>query len=329
MKVLYVGGTGEISQACVAESCKHGHQVTVFNRGLRPAELSPAVEQVVGDLRDDSIYGQLAKRKFDVVCQFLAYETNTVQRDIDLFSGQCGQYIFISTASAYQKPCRSHVITENTPLDNPYWAYSGSKAACEALLNQPTGKTPLNVTIVRPSHTYRSRFPSTVIDGDHLAWRLLRDKPVIVHGDGESLWTLTHSVDFARAFVRLCASKNAFGETVHITSSEAHTWNVILRSISNVLGKEPDIRPVTSNTLVRYHPDWTGPLIGDKSNSVVFDNRKIASLVGDWECQISLATGLEQVSHLVHSRLESGYRPDRQLDKLVDRIIQEHESIGP
>jgi len=328
MRVLYIGGTGEISQACVTEASNVGHDVTIFNRGKRLEALPSGVEQVLGDFRDDSSYEALAKREFDVVCQFLAYDKSAVQRDIELFTGRCGHYIFVSTASAYQKPCRSHVITENTPLDNPYWAYSRSKADCETLLNETDSNSSLNVTIVRPSHTYRTKFPSTVIDGDHLAWRLLHDKPVIVHGDGESLWTLTHSTDFANAFVKLCGNSRAFNETVHITSSQPNTWNEILRSVSLLLGKEPDIHPVTSNTLVRYNPDWTGPLLGDKSNTVVFDNSKISTLVGDWQCRISLPEGLKQVNHHVRNRLDSGYQPDGQLDRLIDQIILEQERVG-
>ena len=328
MRVLYIGGTGEISQACVTEATNIGHEVTVFNRGKRLEALPPDVEQVIGDLRDDSSYKPLARREFDIVCQFLAYDTSIVQRDIELFSGHCGQYIFVSTASAYQKPCRSHVITESTPLGNPYWAYSRSKADCESVLNEAFSNGKLNSTIVRPSHTYRTKFPSTVIDGDHLAWRLLRDKPVIVHGDGESLWTLTHSTDFARAFVKLFKSRPAFNETVHITSSQANTWNVILRSVSQVLGKVPDIRPVTSTTLVRYNPNWTGPLLGDKSNSVIFDNSKINSLVGGWQCEISLEDGLKQVGHHVRDRLDAGYQPEGKVDALIDQIIGEQERFG-
>ncbi|HIG42683.1 MAG: SDR family oxidoreductase [bacterium] len=326
MKVLYIGGTGEISRACVEEADQAGHQVTVFNRGQRQLKLPDGVENIVGDITDDTLYSQLAKREFDVICQFLAYDTRQVQRDIDLFSGHCGQYIFISTASVYEKPCRSHIIGEDTPLGNPFWAYSRNKAACETLLLQADAAGILSVTIVRPSHTYRTRLPSTVINGDHLAWRLLQDKPVIVHGDGESLWTLTHSSDFASAFVTLCGMNASLGECVHITNSDSHTWNAILRTNADLLGKQPTIIPVLSRTLVNYDPAWEGPLLGDKSNSSLFDNSKIRRLTGSWRCLVSLEEGVKCAMAHTNQRLEAGYEPNLNLDVLIDRIIEEQSA---
>jgi len=323
MKVLYIGGTGEISHACVEEANRAGHQVSVFNRGQSARLLPAVVENIVGDITDNSAYSRLAERGFDVICQFMAFDTGRVQGDINLFSGHCGQYIFISSAAAYQKPCQSHVINEDTPLDNPYWQYARSKASCENLLLTAHAEGILPATIVRPSHTYSTRLPSTVVDGDHLAWRLLRDKPVVVHGDGESLWTLTHSADFARAFVPLCGLSESLGECVHITSSEGYTWNVILRAVSELLAKEPAICPVSSRTLVSYQEGWEGPLLGDKSNSVLFDNSKIKRLVDGWHCRVTLAEGLQRVWTHARKRIEAGYRPNPKLDALVDRIIKE------
>jgi len=334
MKVLYIGGSGEISRACVEEDYKAGHQVTVFNRALRQQQLPAGVENIVGDFTDDVVYGQLAKGKFDVICQFLAYDVKHVQRDIDLFSGHCEQYIFISTASAYQKPSfgktpRSHIIDEDTPLDNPFWAYSRSKAACETRLLEAFAAGTLPVTVVRPSHTYETRLPSTVIDGDHLAWRILNDKPVIVHGDGESLWTLTHSSDFAKAFITLCGMNASLGECVHITSSDGHTWNTILHSIYELLERKPNICPVLSNKLVKYDSAWQGPLLGDKSNSVLFDNSKIKRLTGGWRCQVTLEEGLKQVWPQANKRLQAGYQPNPNLDALIDQIIEEQSGMPP
>ena len=326
MKVLYIGGTGEISLACVEAAVKAGHQVSVFNRGQRPIQLPSAVEHIIGDIADDAAYGALAQRGFDTICQFLIYDPKHVQRDIEYFSGHCKQYIFISSASAYQKPCRSYVIREDTPLDNPFWAYSRSKAACETRLLAAHASGQLPVTIVRPSHTYRTRLPSTVIDGDHFVWRLLHDKPVIVHGDGESLWTLTHSSDFANAFVPLAGMRQSLGECIHITHSEGHTWNAILRGIYELLDKEPDIQPVLSNTLISYEPAWEGPLLGDKSNSVIFDNAKIKGLVGDWQCQISLEDGLKRAWSHAKQRIDSDYQPNPELDARIDHIIAEQKS---
>jgi nucleoside-diphosphate-sugar epimerase len=319
VKVLYIGGTGEISEACVARSVEIGHPVTVFNRAQRTASVPETVDHVIGDLRDDRVYARLADRDFDVVCQFLAYDPDTVQRDIDLFSHRCSQYVFISTASAYQKPHGGQVVTEATPLDNPYWAYSRRKAACELLLTASLDRLP--TTIVRPSHTYRTRFPSTVIDGDHLAWRMLNDKPVPVHGDGESLWTLTHSADFACAFSKLLGRDESVGSAYHITNDVTQSWNDILEAVGATLRKQPMICPVATEALVGYRPEWEGPLLGDKAHSMQFDNSRIRSVIGPWECEIALREGLDRVGDLVMARLGEGYQPDRQLDELIDRIV--------
>ena len=327
MRVLYIGGSGEISLSCVEAAVKARHEVTVFNRGLNQESLPITVTNIVGDFADDVSYGKLASHNFDVVCQFLAYDLKQVQRDIEVFSGNCKQYIFISTASAYEKsrdanPPRGHIITEETPLNNPYWAYSRSKAACESLLLEAQAGGKLPVTIVRPSHTYRRRLPSTVIHCDHLVWRILKGKPVIVHGDGESLWTLTHSSDFANAFIALCGLESSLGQCIHITASEVHTWNSILRRIYCLLDEAPNIVPVLSRTLVDYEPTWEGPLLGDKSNSVIFNNNKVERLTGGWQCTISLEHGLELAWVHTKERLQAGYQPDAKLDAMIDRIIE-------
>lgn len=321
MKVLYIGGTGEISFACVNRSLELGHDVTVFNRGLRGESVSADVEQITGDLRDDEIYRQLAARDFEVVCQFLVYDTGSVQRDVDFFAGHCAQYVFISSAAAYRKPHHDGLVTEDVPLTNPYWVYGRSKAACEALLTRATLDGQLPATIVRPSHTYRTRLPSTVVDGDHLAWRMLQDKPVIVHDDGETFWTLTHADDFAQAFARLLGNPQAIGSAYHITSDEAPTWKRIIEEVGETLGKRPKIHGVPSTTLVGYKSAWEGPLLGDKSNSMRFDNSSIRGLIGDWRCEVTLHEGLQRVWPRVQQRLEAGYQPDPELDALIDRII--------
>jgi len=328
MKVLYIGGTGEISLACVEEASRSGHEVTVFNRGQRLELLPKNVELIQGDLQDDRAYQQLLKGNFDVICQFLAFDVDTIQRDIDLFSGHCQQYIFISTASAYQKPCPSHMITEQTPLGNPFWLYSRKKAACEEHLDEAINDVSLPVTIVRPSHTYRTRLPSTVIDGDHLWWRMLNNKPILVHGDGESLWTLTHATDFARAFVALCGNDQALDQTFHITDSEAHTWNNIIAKVAKLSNTTPTITHVASRTLADYNPDWTGPLLGDKSNSMMFDNRKVSGITDNWTCEISLEEGLTRVKAYVLQRMGSDYRPNEKLDALIDHIIDRQMSTN-
>ena len=323
MKVLYIGGTGEISLACVQRSVAEGHEVTVLNRGHTKAGLPATVETVPGDVGEETAYAALGSSTFDVVCQFLGFDTPSVERDIEFFSGRCGQYLFVSSASAYAKPPAGVALVETTPLANPYWAYSRKKAACEVLLQRASSTFP--VTIVRPSHTYRTRFPSTVINGDHLAWRLLRDKPILVHDDGDSLWTLTHADDFAIAFNRLFGGPVG-GEAFHITSEKPHSWMSILSQVAQTLGTTPRIHSVASSILVGYEPEWRGPLLGDKSNSLRFDNTKLRSAIGEWQCEISLAEGLASVLQFTLERLEDGYAPDEKLDALIDRIVLEQDT---
>lgn len=330
MKVLYIGGTGEISHSCVHRSLAFGHEVTVFNRGTSIAALPEGVEHVVGDLRDEHAYDALGSRNFDVVCQFLAYDEASVRRDLACFSGRCDQYAFISSAASYRKPHHEGLVTEAMPLDNPFWAYARSKAACEAVLAEATAAGRLPVTIVRPSHTYRTRLPSTVVDGNHLAWRLLRDKPVIVHDAGASAWTLTHSDDFAAAFCRLLGNPAAIAGTYHITSDEAPTWREIIAAVGDVLGRQADLRSVSSRVLVEHEPAWEGPLLGDKSNAMRFDNSALTGVIGNWSCEVSLQEGLSRVAPQVLERLAAGYQPDPEVDAVIDRLIdQVAEPLAP
>ncbi len=319
MKVLYIGGTGEISTSCVSASVDCGHEVTVFNRGNGNEQLPSEVTHVAGDLSEPAPYVPLANQRFDVVCQFLAFTPEAIERDIEFFADRCGHYIFISSASAYQKNSAGNRITESTPLDNPYMAYSRAKAACERVVQDAS----ITSTIVRPSHTYRARLPSTVIDGNHLAWRLTQGKPVIVHDNGESLWTLTHAEDFARAFVQLHGNEAALNEDFHITSDEAYSWNDILTRVAAALGYEAALRCIDSNKLISYVPALEGPLLGDKANTLVFDNSKIRSVTGGWQCRIGLDEGIARAADLARERLAAGYLPDQQQDELIDRILKE------
>ena len=324
MRILYIGGTGEISSACVEESKRAGHEVTIYNRGKTVAISPRGVEHVIGELANDQIYGMLAGRNFDVVCQFLAFEQRIVERDIDYFTDHCGHYIFISTASVYQKPSPAPLISEDLPLGNPFWSYSRNKAACEMRLLSAHHSGNFPVTIVRPSHTYRERLPSVVVHGDHLAWRLLNGKAVIVPGDGESVWTLTHAEDFAKALIQIFGNEKAFGESVHITDKIGYTWNMIMRTIANEIGVDVHMCNILSQTLVDYEQSWSGPLLGDKSNTLIFDTRKITRLANGWHCEISLQEGIRKTWPFVAGRLRKGYRPDDDIDSLIDRIIEDH-----
>ncbi len=320
MRVLYIGGSGEISFDCIHESIRVGHDVTVFNRGHHNEGLPGACRFIAGDCTDDAACRQLAAQNYDVVCQFRLFTPESIRRDIALFDGHCSQYVFISSASAYAKPVRNLPITEATPLGNPHWPYSRAKAEMESLLRQQDG---LPFTIVRPSHTYRARMP-TALGGE--VSRLLRGKPVVVHGDGESLWTVTHARDFARPFVRLLGAPAALGEAFHITSDSAWPWNEIFEAIAAALRVEdPRWVHVASDTLIRYHSAWEGPLLGDKSPSVRFDNSKVKSVVGEFDCPIDVWQGMRLVAeHLPSSARE--HDPD--VDALYDRIIEDQDRLG-
>ena len=320
MRVLYIGGTGEISFDCIHESVRLGHEVSVFNRGNNNAGLPRECRVIAGDVNDDKAYGQLAASDFDVVCQFRLIEPEAMHRDVSVFTGHCGQYVFISSASAYRKPVRGLPITESMPLDNPHWAYSRAKAAMEEILRSQTA---LPFSIVRPSHTYRTKMP-TPLGGE--VSRMLRRKPVVVHGDGESLWTVTHARDFARPFTRLLGNSRAYGEAFHITNDRQWSWNEIFEAIAAAIGvRDLEVVHVASDTLVRYRPDWEGPLLGDKSASVIFDNSKIKGVVGEFDCPIDPWQGMCLVA-AQHPPRADVY--DVGVDALYDRIVADQRRLG-
>lgn len=325
MKILYVGGSGEISFDCVHESVRAGHDVAVFNRGQHNAGLPESVTFLTGDFQNDADYAQIADHGFDVVCQFRVFDPDQLDRDLALLTGKVGRYVFISSASAYQKPVASLPITEDVPLINPFWEYSRKKARCEDKL---TAQSDLPWTIVRPSHTSRTQLITAIGGGDLFASRLLRGKPVIVHGDGTSLWTITAAADFAPPFVKLLTADAALGQAFHLTSDHAYPWRQIYLAAAHALGVEPDIVGVPSDTLVACNPDWEGPLWGDKSWSVTFDNAKLKAVVGDFDCP----TTLEQfMADRVQNFLDRGGADlpiDPQTDALMDRIAEMQQRLG-
>lgn len=324
MSILFIGGTGQISYPCVERAVAQGHDVSVYNRGKRASDLPAGVTSIVGDLAAPA-YADLAKAHFDVVCQFIAFTPDQVARDVEVFAGHCGQYIFISSASVYEKPARHYVITEQTPAINPYWPYSQAKIACEMLLKDSDN---LAWTIVRPSHTVRTGLPVMIGDSDIMARRMLDGEPTIVAGDGHTPWTLTRSVDFAVPFVGLFGKQAALNDIFHITSDRAHIWDDIQKAIGRLLGVEAKIVHVPTDTLIRYIPDWVGPLLGDKAWSAIFDNSKIKSVVGDFACAESLEKILaEPIMHL-KQRLATNRPPKGDFDALVDRICQAQAALG-
>jgi nucleoside-diphosphate-sugar epimerase len=270
-------------------------------------------------------YGELGDKKFDVVCQFRAYTADQVSRDIKTFTGKTGQYIFISSASAYQKPAHHYIITERTPLVNPYWEYSRNKIACEKLIQK---QKKLPYTIVRPSHTVRTGMPIQLGDPDAALRRMMAGKPVVIAGDGTSLWTLTRSKDFAVPFVKLFGKKAALGEDFQITSDRAFTWDQIHDAIARAFGLKAIHAHVPTDTLIRYHKEWEGPLMGDKTWSVVFDNSKIKKVAGKFEASENLDEILKQSVKHAKVRLKRPAPPESDEDRLMDRIIAEQAKLG-
>lgn len=322
LKVLYIGGTGTISSSCVAESIRQGHEVTILNRG-RSGNRAPHPEArlVTADVHDlASVRSALGDEAFDVVCSFVSFTTEHVTTDLELFRDRVGQYVFISSASAYQTPPTHMPVTESTPLRNPYWEYSRNKIACEDLLVAQYRETAFPMTIVRPSHTYDH--VSTIFDG---GWtvidRMRRGRPVVVHGDGTSLWTLTHSRDFAPGFVGLLGRDEAIGEAFHITSDEALTWNAIFGHMAAAAGVEPSLVHVPSDAIDAADPKWGAGLLGDKSNSMVFDNSKVRTLVPGFACRTTFAQGAREIVKW-YDVDESRKNVDPEVDALQDALIE-------
>ena len=297
LTVLFIGGTGIISTACVRRALDAGYDVTVLNRGATSTRPVPEGAEVVrADIRDaGSVATALAGRTFDVVCDFVAFTPEHVQTDLDLFTGRTGQYVFISSASAYQKPPARLPILESTPLRNPYWQYSRDKIACEDLLTKAYREHGFPATVVRPSHTYDPSLVPTMggwTDVD----RMRKGQPVVVLGDGTSLWTLTHHTDFARAFVGLLGRPQAYGEAFTITSDFVLTWDQIYLALASAAGvPEPRLVHVASETIAAADPELGPGLVGDKAHSVVFDNSKIKSFVPGWVATVPFEVGAREM----------------------------------
>ena len=296
LRVLFIGGTGIISSACGPRALAVGHDLTILNRGSTSIRPVPEGAEVLrADIRDaDSIRAAVGDREFDVVVNFVAFTPEHVQSDVDLFTGRTGQYVFISSASAYHKPPRHVPVTESTPLHNPGWKYSNDKIACEELLLRAYRDNRFPVTIVRPSHTYdRTSLP---IEG---GWtqidRMRRGLEVIVHGDGTSLWTLTHHTDFARGFVGLLGHTRAIGEAFTITGDDVLTWDQIYTLLGTAAGVQPRLVHVTSDEIAAVDPEWGVSLLGDKAHSMLFDNTKIKTLVPDFVATIPFEQGAREM----------------------------------
>jgi nucleoside-diphosphate-sugar epimerase len=329
MKVLFIGGTGIISSACAALAVHRNIELFLLCRGTATSRPPPREAEILHADIDDAanVRHRLKDLRFDVVVNWIVFEPHQIERDLALFRDRTRQYVFISSASAYQTPPARLPITESTPLDNPFWQYSRNKIACEERLLRAYREEKFPITIVRPSHTYdRTLLPThggyTVID------RMRRGKPVIVHGDGTSLWTLTHHRDFATGLVGLLGHDGAIGESVHITSDEVLTWNQIHHLLARAAGAEARLVHVPSSVIAACDPDWGAGLLGDKSHSMVFDNTKIRRLVPDYRAEIPFRRGAEEIMAW-YDEDEARRRVDPAFDHLVDQIIAARASAWP
>jgi nucleoside-diphosphate-sugar epimerase len=326
MKVLFIGGSGVISSACAQVAARRGVELSLFNRGQTQRPIPESAEVLRGDIRDRaSVARALDGRRFDAVADFVAFTPDHIEADVEFFGGRVGQYIFISSASAYQKPIGSLPITESTPLYNPYWDYARAKIACEERLVQAYRQEGFPMTIVRPSHTYdRTKVPLlghyTAID------RMRRGKDVVVPGDGTSLWVLTHHQDFAKGFVGLLGEPRAIGNAYHITSDEVLTWNQIYATVACAAGVEPRILHVPSAAIARLDPETGAGLLGDKAHSVIFDNTKIKRLVPDYVATIPFRQGAEEM--VAWYDADPARRVvDERMEQLLERLVDAY-SIG-
>jgi nucleoside-diphosphate-sugar epimerase len=326
MKALFIGGTGNISTSVSRLAIARGIDLYLLNRGVRRVEI-PGATILQGDIADAGATAALLRdHHWDVVVDWIAYTADQVERDIDLFRGRTRQYIFISSASAYQKPLLHPVITESTPLCNPFWEYSRNKIACEELLTRVYREEGFPMTVVRPSHTYDTIIPALIGSGTEytLIDRMKRGAKVIVHGDGTTLWTLTHAEDFAVGFVGLMGHQQAIGHAFHITSDESLTWNQVFRTLGEAIGVEPQIVHIPSDFICRQEPSLTGNLLGDKAYSVLFDNSKIKRFVPEFKAVIPYHQGVRRT--LAWFAADPARQVvNAQTNAVMERILQAYE----
>ena len=323
MKVLFIGGTGNISTSVSKLAVSRGVELHLLNRGKRTSGITGA-KSMIGDITDPAISAVLKDHFWDVVVNWIAYTEQDIERDYRLFRGKTKQYIFISSASAYQRPLSYPIVTESTPLANPFWQYSRNKIACEMKLNAFYRDDNFPVTIVRPSLTYDTVIPVpiggwnqyTVVD------RMKKGKKIIVHGDGSSLWTNTHAEDFAKGFVGLLGHQQAIGQSFHITSDELLTWNQIHEALAEAAGCKAHIVHVSSDVLAKYDEELLGSLVGDKGTSTVFDNSKIKRFVPDFVATIPFHEGIQRTIRWFEAdpaRMVVKEQTNTWMDAMIDR----------
>ena len=328
MKVLFIGGTGNISTAVSKLAIERGIDLYLLHRGTRKVDIAGA-HSIIGDIsKPEQIAKSLEEHCWDAVVNWIAFTAEDIERDLALFQGKAKQYIFISSASAYQKPPTHSIITESTPLVNPYWQYSRDKIACEDRLMRALREDGFPMTIVRPSHTYQTVIPVaiggweeyTIID------RMKKGQKVVVHGDGTSLWTLTHSEDFAKGFVGLLGHQRAIGHAFHITSDEVLNWNQIYETVAEAAGVKANIVHIPSDFISRLVPDLRGNLIGDKAASAIFDNTKIKRFVPDFTTTIPFHQGIKRTLAWFEAD-PARMRVNPATNAMMDKIIKAYDRI--
>jgi nucleoside-diphosphate-sugar epimerase len=327
MKVLFIGGTGVISSACSELAVQLGIDLTLLNRGRTSQSVPEGVNLLHGDINDPATATLLADHTWDAVVDWIAFAPEQVQRDIDIFRGRTGQYIFISSASVYQTPPSNLPVTESTLLDNPYWDYSQAKIACEELLVQAYRDEKFPMTIVRPSHTYNSsKIP--LFGGYTTLHRMQQGKKVLVYGDGTSLWTLTHHKDFAKGFAPLLGNARAVGEVFHITSDEWLNWNQIYEIVGQAMGLKPRMVHVPSELVAAFDAEIGAGLLGDKANSMIFDNNKIKQVVPDFTCSIPFTWGAREIVAWYQAD-PARQVVDDYINTLIEAVIAAYELAFP
>ncbi len=326
MKVLFIGGTGNISTAVSKLAVSLGIDLYLLNRG-KTRQIIFGAKTITCDINKiNELKKTLNNQQWDVVVNWIAYTVEDINRDIDLFYGKTKQYIFISSASAYQKPLSYPIITESTPLANPFWEYSRNKIACEEKLYQAYREKSFPITIVRPSHTYDTIIPVSVGSWNDytIMDRMEKGKKIIVHGDGTSLWTLTHSEDFAKAFTGLLAHHQAIGHAFHITSDEILNWNQIYEIMASSIGVKANIIHIPSDFICKFDDTQVGNLLGDKAYSVIFDNSKIKTFVPGFTATISFKEGFKKTLAWFNDNPEFKTINDK-VNRMIDRIINAYE----
>jgi nucleoside-diphosphate-sugar epimerase len=331
MRVLFIGGTGNISIAATRLLAEQGINLTLVNRGQREVALPQGVRQVKADIRDRAAAAEALKREeFDVVVDWVAFVPEHVETDIELFAGRISHYVFISSATVYERPSPFFPTVEQAPLGNAHWQYARDKIACEDRLRREHEQSGFPATIVRPSYTYGGTWLPTAIEGQDytIIERIRRGKKIIVPGDGESLWTMTHNSDFARALVGLLGNAAAAGESFHITSDEVLSWNQISETIAAAAGLEAEIVHIPSEFIAAAEPELGPGLLGDKSHSLVFDNSKIKRFVPGWEAVVPFAEGVARSMKWFEG--DPARRViDEEWSAKLDRIVEAYEAGWP